>query len=161
MYPMKTESDFAPLPAEFREYRDRLRIVGHELVRYTQAHAESEAARYRHMPADYEYAIHKIDYIEDYQLYIDEHAFYSSALRVPDWTKYYSEKEKPMGFGLLKQWFSNPVTVLITLIVPPFGLTLLGMTAVEDKRDRNVQNTRRKSLGTLAEMPKFRRRHGV
>jgi hypothetical protein len=154
---MKSEAHFLPVPPEFLEYRDRLRVVGYELVRYSKAHAQSEAAQFRHSPADYEYAIHKIESIqaENGQIYIKENAFYSSASRVPDWTKYFVDQEKPVGIGLLGRFFKDPVNALLTLAVPPYGLTLLGLTAVGDRINRKEQQNRRESLPHLSEIPKF------
>jgi hypothetical protein len=160
---MKTEAEFVPLPPEFRGFRDSLRIVGYELVRYTNAHARAEAGRYRHPIADYEYAIHKIESIqaEDGQIFINSNAFYSSAARVPDWINYYTEKEKPEGFSLVKRWFTNPVSALLTVVVPPYGLAMLGLVAAGDRMNRKEQNDRRQSLPRLSEMPKFLPRRGA
>ncbi|SRR6266571_4488740 len=154
---MKPEDELVPLPDKFREARDRLRVVGHELVRYTNAHARRVASRYRHPEADYEYAIHKIEFVDqkDGQIYIAEHAFYSSEQRVPEWVVYYVEKEKPAGFSLIKDSFTSPVHALITLVVPPYGLTLLGLVGAGEYMRHRDQKARRKELPRLSDIPKF------
>lgn len=154
---MKTETCFLPLPQEFREYRDHLRVAGYELVRYSKVRAESEASKFRHSPTDYEYAIHKIESIqaENGQIYINENAFYSSASRVPDWAKYFADKEKTEGIGLLGHFFKDPVNAFLTLAVPPYGLTILGFAAVGDRMKRKEQQHRRELLPRLLETPKL------
>jgi hypothetical protein len=152
-----SESDIVALPVELRSYRDQLRVAGYDLVRYTVEHAQREARKYRHPTEDYEYAIHKIALIEanDGQIFINRNPFYSSAARVPDWTKYHVEKEKPQGIGLLKTWFTEPAHAVLTVIVPPFGLTLLGLAAVSDRMEAKQQRERREQLARLSERPKF------
>lgn len=120
-------------------------------------HARREASKYRHPTEDYEYAIHKIEFIEvhDGQIFINRNPFYSSATRVTDWTKYHVEKEKPQGFGILKTWFTEPAHAVLTAIVPPFGLTLLGLAAVSDRLEAKQQRERRELLARLSERPKF------
>ena len=158
---MKNEADFRPLPTEFLAYRDQLRVAGYELVRYSRTHAQDEARRYRHPFGDYEYAIHKIESIEAEtgQIYINENASYSSADRVPSWSEYHIDKEKPEGFGLLSRWFKDPAYLALTVIVPPYGLTMLGLAAVGDRANRKAQGEREQSLQSLAEFPKFLRRY--
>ncbi len=135
---MKPEDELVPLPDKFREARDRLRVVGNELVRY-------------------KYAIHKIEFVDqkDGQIYIAEHAFYSSEQRVPEWVVYYVEKEKPAGFSLIKDSFTSPVHALITLVVPPYGLTLLGLVGAGEYMRHRDQKARRKELPRLSDIPKF------
>ncbi len=160
---MNIDLAFLPLPAELRVYRDQLRTIGFELVRYSKEHARSKAAPIRHPVADYEFAIHKIETIENVtgQIYINPNAFYSSAERVPSWTEYYLEKEKPEGFGLLTRWFKDPVSLALTVVVPPFGLAILGMSAIGDKMNKNQQEERRRSLARLSEIPKLLPRNGA
>ncbi|MFJ1257143.1 hypothetical protein [Cupriavidus sp. CuC1] len=154
---MITEADFLPLPDAFLELRDQLRIVRYELVHYSQGHAQREAGKYRHPPSDYEYAIHKIEYIdpESSQIFIDGHAFYSSEQRVPDWVKYHVKEKSPQGARLLKQWFTSPASLLLTALVPPYGLSLLGLSAVSDHMDRRDQSKLKQALPVLSELPKF------
>lgn len=154
---IKIEADLLPLPENFREFRDRLRVVGYELVRYTETHAQEAAARYDHTAADYVYAIHKIESIDQKsgQIFISQHAFYSSECRVPDWTTHYTEKESPSGIGVIKGWFSDPTKALVTAISPPYGLAMLGLVAIGDRAQRRTQQARKQALNQLAEMPKF------
>jgi hypothetical protein len=152
-----SESDIIALPIELYPYRDQLRVVGYDLVRYTVGHAQREARKYRHPAEDYEYAIHKIEFIEanDGQIFINRNPFYTSATRVPDWTNYHVKKEKPQGFGILKSWFTEPAHTLLTVIVPPFGLTLLGLAVVGDRVEAKQQRERHQLLACLLERPKF------
>lgn len=160
--PMKSETDFIALPPFLLDARDQLRVVGYELVHYTNEHAREEANRYQHPPADYEYAIHKIEFVEqnDGQIYISEHAFYCSEKRIPDWTKYYTEKEKPEGLSLLKA-IVNPVGAIVSILAPPFMLTALGMAGIGQYMKKRDQDTRRNELSALSDMPKFWRRYGA
>jgi hypothetical protein len=152
-----SDADIVELNAEFRPYRDELRIAGYELVRYALSHARQEASRYRHPTADYEYGIHKIEFIDpkSLQIYINRHPFYSSASRVPDWTKYHVDKERPAGAKLLTGWFTDPVRAIITVFVPPYGLTLLGLAAIADRLAAGQQKERQGQLRQLSERPKF------
>jgi hypothetical protein len=81
-----TEADFTPLPPELHELRDRLRVAGHELVRYGRAHAQAQARQVRHSFQEYEYAIHRISLIDDGtgQIYIAHDARYTSAQLLPE-----------------------------------------------------------------------------
>lgn len=160
---MIIEAEFLTLPAEFVESRDRLRVVGYELVRYSNDHARAEAAKYRHPPSAYEYAIHKIESVQalDGQIYISRNAFYSSAARVPDWAEHFVEKEKAVGFGLVKQWLKNPISVFLTVVMPPYGLTMLGLAAAGDHAARKEQNDRSNSLARFSELPKLAPRRGA
>jgi hypothetical protein len=137
--------------------------VGYELVRYTNAHARAEARKYRHAEPDYEYGIHKIECIQssDGQIYIKDSPFYSSADRVPSWTAHYVEKEHPEGFSLVKRWFSDPVYTFLTVVVPPYGLTMLGLAAAGDRMVRREQRERERALARLSETPKFFRPGGA
>lgn len=160
---LQLEADLLPLPENFQEYRDRLRVVGYELVRYTGFHALEAAARYRHQATDYEYAIHKIEFIDQKsgQIFINQNAFYSSERSVPSWTEHYTEKEKPEGFGVIKGWFSDPTKVLVTAISPPYGLAMFGLYAIGDHSQRQEQQERRQALNRFAEMPKFWPKNGA
>lgn len=151
-----TEANLLPLPSELRGFRNQLRVVGYELVHFTRTFAEEAARRVRHPVADYEFAIHKIEHIDEQgQLHVNPHPFFSSAARVPDWTRYYVEKERPAGLGIFKAFFREPARTIITLAVPPYGLTLLGMAAVGDRVEAKRQRERHQQLDSLAELPKF------
>jgi hypothetical protein len=152
-----SESDIVELYTEFKPYRDDLRVAGYELVRYALSHARQEANRYRHAPSDYEFGIHKIEFVDpkDLQVYINRHPFYSSAACVPDWAKYHVDKEKQAGAKLLTSWFTDPVRVVLTVVVPPFGLALLGLAAVGDRQAAGQQKKRKSQLPRLSERPKF------
>lgn len=154
---MNTEADFLPLPPNMIARRNQLRVVGYELVRYTQCHAKAIASRYRHPVGDYEFAIHKIRFIEplDGTVFIDPQAFYSSEQRVDDWVKYYWEKERETIGGGVKGWFSNPVSALLTVVVPPYGITMLGLGLLGIKAERKEQEKRERQLSSLKEIPKF------
>lgn len=158
---MKTEAEFRPLPSEFLSHRDRLRVAGYELVRYSRTHAQAESSRYRHSFGDYEHAIHKIESIEAEtgQIIINENASYSSADQVSSWAEYHIEKYKPEGFGLLRRWFKDPAYLALTVIVPPYGLTMLGLAAAGDRAKKKAQDARKQSLLNLSETPRFLRRY--
>jgi hypothetical protein len=127
-----TDADLVPLPPELRDARDQLRVAG------------------------YEYAIHKIESIDEHgQLHLNRNPFFTSATRVPDWTRYYLEKERPAGLGIFKAFFREPARAVITLIAPPYGLTLLGLAALGDRSGARQQRERRERLPLLSELPKF------
>ena len=151
-----TEADLLPLPPELREFRDQLRVVGYELVRFTRAFAHAAANSVRHPVADYEFAIHRIESIDEQgQLHVNPNPFFSSAARVPDWTRYYVETERPAGIGIFKAFFREPARAIVTLVVPPYGLALLGLAALGDRADARQQRERRQQLPKLSELPKF------
>lgn len=151
-----TESDLLPLPSEFRGFRDQLRVVGYELVRFTRTFAQEAARQVRHPVADYEFSIHRIESIDkDGHLHVNPSPFFSSAASVPDWTRYYVEKERPAGLGTFKAFFREPARAIVTLVVPPYGLTLLGLAALGDRADAKRQRERHRQLASLAELPKF------
>ena len=154
---MPKDEDLLIIPNNLIPFRDQLRVVGYELIRYSQSHAQREASRYRHKWEDYEFSVHRIESIkpEDGQIWINPHPFYIAEKDVPRWTQHYIMNNKPEGFGLLKTWFSNPVTALITLVVPPYGLTMLGLVALGDNKERKKQKELEKRLSSLSEMPKF------
>ena len=154
---MQTEADFQPIPQRFIEARSQLRIVGYDLVRYTESHSTKEAARFRHPPKDYEYAIHKIEFIDsnDGQVFINKRAFYCSDARVSDWVKYYTEKEKPLGISLVKDWATSPVSVAITALALPYSLAMLGLTAASEYSKGKEHKARQVQLQSLSEFPKF------
>lgn len=160
--PMKTETELIALPPSVLDARDQLRVVGYELVRYTNEHAKREAGRYRHPPADYEYAIHKIEFVDqkDGQIYISEHAFFCSEKRIPDWTKYYTDEEKLAGLSLLKA-IANPVGAVVSILAPPYMLTLLGLAGIGEYMKKRKQDARRGDLFRLSETPKFWRPYGA
>ena len=152
-----SDPEIVDLPAEFKPHRDALRVVGYELVRYGLPHARQEANRYQHPTTDYEYGIHKIEFIdpEDHQIYVNRHPFYCSEDRVPDWTKYHVEKEEPAGAKLFIRWFTDPMRAVLTIAVPPYALTLLVIAAVRDRRAAAKHKERQSQLLLLSETPKF------
>lgn len=85
-----TEQDFAPMREDMWKYRDELRISGYDLIQYSRDYARRKAATFRHPTDEYEFAIHKIEFIDKstWQIYIANNPFYSSADRVKDWTEY-------------------------------------------------------------------------
>ena len=83
-----TEADLLSLPPELRDFRDQLRVVGYELVHLTRAFAQDAARRVRHPYADYEFAIHRIESIDEHgQLHVNPNPFFSSAERVTPFGK--------------------------------------------------------------------------
>ena len=148
-----TDADLLPLPIEMNVYRDSLRIVGYELVRYTLAHASREAMPYRHPAEDYEYAIHKIDQVAAGQVFIQHDATYCSAARVPAWTKLRLDQERPEGAGWVKRWAKE--NWLLTIVATPYSLALLGLGAVGDHQTKKAQQATAKLLSQYLPMAKF------
>jgi hypothetical protein len=150
------EADLLPLPNEFRNYRDEFRVIGYELVHFTRCFAQSKANRVKHPVIDYEYAIHKIEVIDDQgQLHIDPNPFFTSAAGIHNWLKYYQDKEKPVGLGIFKGIFRDPALALVTIVALPYGLSLVGLAAIGDRANAKRQRERRQKLSTYAELPLF------
>lgn len=151
-----TESDLQPLPAELRGCRDELRVVGYELVHYKPEFSRSRAVRVRHPPSEYEYGIHSIEVIDEQGLlHVNPNPFFTSASWIPNWVKHYQEKERPAGLGIFKSFFKEPARAIVTLVAPPYGLTLLGLAAIGDRTDAKRQRERRASLTSYADLPVF------
>jgi hypothetical protein len=152
-----TENDIVLLQQEWWKHRDDLRIAGYDLIQYSKEYAKRKAATYRHPSADYEFAIHKIEFtdVKTGQIFVLNNPFYSSRERIEDWTKHFTDKEKPMGAGILKRWFTDPASLVLTAIVPPFALTILGMSAVSDHLHAKRQIERQEILSRLSPIPKF------
>lgn len=156
---MPTERDLLPLPAHLHGHRDRLRIAGFDLVRYSESYARDEAEPIRHPWRDYEYAIHEIHWVDPAsgQITIIPNPHYSSEDRLPAWVEYHVSSKKPLESGrLLKNWFTDLAYAALTALVPPFGLTLLGMGALANRANRREHQQREALLARLAPMPKFR-----
>lgn len=156
---MPSDRDLLALPDHLHADRDRLRIAGFDLVRYREAHARAKAEPIRHPWRDYEYAIHEIHWIDPStgQITIAPNPHYSSETRLPDWVEYHVNSKKPLGGGrLLKNWFTDPAHAVLTVVVPPFGLTLLGMGALANRANRREHEQRQALLARLAPMPTFR-----
>lgn len=151
------EEAILPLPQKFHESRNRLRVVGYELVRYTIEYASQEANRYGHPVPDYEYAIHKIGLFgDDGQVYITDvpyrrYCSERSALIIAD---AYIKEHSANGITAIKDFFSNPGN-LIALIVPPFALVLLGLLELGVYMEYKFQKETKKKLYQLKEIPKF------
>lgn len=136
-------------------------MAGHELVRYGRAHAQAQARQVRHSFQEYEYAIHRISHIDDGtgQIYIAHDARYTSAQLLPETAALYIKTEQPRGSGVVKSWFKDPGLVLLTAIVPPYGLTMLGLAAAGDHMHKREQEKRRRALSRYLDAPKFVTRH--
>lgn len=153
-----TDSDLIPVPSELYVYRDSLRIVGYDLVRFTRQFAGEEASAVRHDWVDHEYALHKIESIVEGQIYVERHGFFCSAKDVPRWTKFRIEEERPRGgLGLVKSSFKD--NLLLSVVAAPYSLALLGLSAVGEHQTKKAQEDRAKVLGHLKAMPRFVQRY--
>ncbi|WP_370305864.1 hypothetical protein [Sinimarinibacterium flocculans] len=154
---MKDENDFVSLPDSLITARNRLRVIGHELVRYSPARAASEAAQYRHSAADYEYSIHKIEFIDQKtgELFIARSGFHTSGKEVLNWVSHFESEERPLGWSILKKWFTDPAHLAVTALAPPYGLALLGLASIGQHGKHREQLRMQELLGRLADRPKF------
>ncbi len=155
-------TDLVPLPSALKGERDRLRVVGYELVKYSELHSRSKANFYRHPWRDYVFGIHRIEHIyEDGVVWINPHPFYSSEDRLCDWVKYHLEKENVNGYAAVRSWFTDPASLALTIIVPPFALATLGMGLLGLRSERKAREERGRRLALLADMPKVWNKRAV
>jgi hypothetical protein len=151
---MSTSVDIQPLPEEKKYLRDRLRVAGYELIRYTSSYATRIASRYRHPSSEYDYGIHKITFVRpNGQLVVSKHAHHSSESWLENWVNHFVDKEKPAGLKLVPRWFKE--NWLLTAIVPPYSLALMGLAAAGDAAARREQKEREALLGSFRETPIF------
>lgn len=152
-----------PIPTHLRPYRDKLRIVGFDLVRVSAWEAKDRALRYYgHHPRDYEYTIYPIAYIDETsgQVYLSgslESSHYFSESDAPLWANYRFEQEAPVS--LLKDLRDNSQFWLslgiLTAIVPPYALVLFGLVRASEYRKRRDARRRARLLPRLLDMPRF------
>lgn len=158
---MKEESHILPLGKEFYEIRNRLRVVGYDLVSYSKHYAQKEAEKLRHSPNDYKFAIHKIEYIEfkTGEIYINMDGYHSSEKNIEKWSEHFIEQEQTLGLSIIKDWFMTPATLILTIVVLPYGLACLILTLLGDRRERLEQLERKNNLHKFCSMPKFWRKN--
>lgn len=147
---------FTPLPAKCRPLRDRLRVIGRELVRLRDEDAAQEAARFRHPPADYEFCIYPIFTIGgDGQIYVEDNPFHTSATALEGWITHFEEQARPSLGGVVKGWAKD--YWLFTLAAAPASFAMLGLAVLGEKQAKREQDARAQRLASLSEFPKFRR----
>lgn len=149
-------SRIRPLPSEFCALRDDLRCVGYELLHYTAEHVASVANPIRHPVADYLFGFHKIFGIYPPRVIIEtSNRRYCSYQSVRALSAALLESEKPARVAETVGWFKDPASLLLSVLVPPYGLTLFGLGVVGDRQKATEQSRRRALLPTLSEMPEF------
>ena len=149
-----------PLPQDFKALRDELRCFGYELVHYTNSHAVSLAAPIRHSTNDYLFGFHKIFGIYPPQVIIETHARrHCSKLDVAAAAAAFLEQERPASALEMAGWFKNPANLILSLVVPPFGLTMFGLGAFANRQKSAEQASRKSLLSTLSDMPEFQERY--
>ncbi|HHG4878493.1 TPA: hypothetical protein ACPWGL_003252 [Pseudomonas aeruginosa] len=153
---MPSESDLSELPSELRNYRDRLRSTGFELVRFSPDFSKAQAARFRHSPADYEFGIHKIMNIDPatHQIYIKRFGNFSSLKEITD-LSLRPESEPESYTSLVFGFFKRPVHVILTLIVPPYALAMLILALLSERNHRKSNLWIKSKLHKLSNKPKF------
>lgn len=144
------------LPQEFRALRDELRCFGYELVHYTDSHAVSVAAPIRHCADDYLFGFHKIFGIYPPRVIIETHARRNCCkLDVPAAVATFLEQERPASAREMAGWFKEPANLILSLVVPPYGLAMFGLGALSSRQKSTEQANRRNLLSNLSDMPEF------
>lgn len=163
---MTDSSGWQLIPTHLRPFRDKLRISGFDLVRISAWEAKDRALKYPgHNPCDYEYTIYRIAYIDEAsgQVYLrgsSESSHYFSESTAPAFVDSHLEHNTPAP---LRQWLlkwlkdtdTGRAVGLITLLVPPYGLTLLGFMGIGNYREIREARRRAQLLPRLLDMPRF------
>ncbi len=145
-----------PLPQEFRALRDDLRCFGYELVHYTNSHAVSVATPIKHHSEDYLFGFHKIFGIYPPRVIIETNVRrHCCKLDVPAAVAAFLEQERPANARETVGWFKDPANLILSLVVPPFGLALFGLGALGNRQKSAEQANRKNLLSQLADMPEF------
>jgi len=145
-----------PLPQEFKALRDELRCFGYELVHYTNSHAVSVAAPIRHSVNDYLFGFHKIFGIYPPRVIIETHTRrHCGKLDVPAVAAAFLEQERPASVREMAGWFKDPANLILSLVVPPYGLTMFGLGALANRQTLAEQASRKSLVTTLSDMPEF------
>jgi len=163
---MTDSGGWQPIPTHLRPYRDKLRIVGFDLVRVSAWEAKDRALKYAgHNPRDYEYTIYPIAYIDETsgQVYLrgsPESSHYFSESAAPSFVNAHLEQNAPVPLRrwLLKWLRDNDygrALGLITVLVPPYGLTLLGLIGIGNYQEIRDARRRAQLLPRLLDMPRF------
>ena len=144
------------IPQELKALRDELRCVGIELVHYTESKAISVAAPIRHNPEDYLFGFHKVFGIYPPRVIIEIHTRrHCSRSNVPTLAATFLAQERPANVGEMAGWFKDPANLLLSIVVPPYGLTMFALGIFANKQKATAQSSRRNELGNLADMPEF------
>ena len=155
-----------PIPSHLRPYRDNLRIAGFDLVRMSDWEANDRARKYKgHTPQDYEYTIYPIDHIDETsgQVYLrgtPESSHYFSERSAQSVVTSHLEQHAPAP---LRRWLFKWLRYsdygrslgLITVLVPPYGLTILGLIGIGNYQEIRDAKRRAKLLPRLLDMPRF------
>lgn len=145
-----------PLPQEFKALRDELRCFGYELVHYTNSHAVSVAAPIKHRSNDYLFGFHKIFGIYAPRVIIETNTRrHCGKLDVPAAVAAFLEQERPASAREMAGWFKDPANLILSLVVPPYGLAILGLGALANRQKSAEQASRKSLLSALSDMPEF------
>src|SRR3989304_530979 len=99
-----------PIPIHLRPYRDKLRVIGFDLVRVSEWEAKDRALKHPgHIPRDYGYTIYPIRYIDESsgQVYLrgsPESSHYFSESAVPSCVSAHLEQKAPVP---LRKWLRD------------------------------------------------------
>lgn len=148
------------LPGELRQVRDQLRVVGYELVRYTDEHAQSVSRPIRHPARIYEYGFHKISGIYPPRVVIESATrTYCSCDEVSDRANEILAAES-LGSTtqLASSFFKDSSNVLLTVVVAPYALAMLGLAAAGNRGKKVEQERNRELLPRLSETPEFQQK---
>lgn len=146
-----------PLPQEFKALRDELRCLGFELVHYTNSYSVSVAAPIRHSADDYLFGFHKIFGIYPPRVIIETHVHrHCRKFDVPSAAAAFLLQEQPASVRKMVGWIKDPANLVMSLIVPPYALTMFGLGALANRQKSAELASRKGSLSTLADMPEFR-----
>jgi hypothetical protein len=149
-------SSIRPLPQEFKALRDELRCVGYELVHYTNSYAVSVAAPIKHSANDFLFGFHKIFGIYAPRVIIENHTRrHCGKLDVPAAAAAFLEQERPARAREMAGWFKDPANLILSLVVPPYGLTMFGLSAVANRQKSAEHASRKSLLIALSDMPEF------
>ena len=149
-----------------RPLRDKLRVAGFDLIHLSEWEVEYRARQFTgHKAPDYAYTIYPIAHIDETsgQVYLrgsPEASYYFSEATAPSAINSYIEQHTPapMRRWLFKWLRDDPMGQamgLTTILVPPYGLTILGLIGIANYQEVRNAKRRAKLLPRLLEKPKF------
>jgi hypothetical protein len=152
-----------PIPPELRTYRDKLRIIGFDLVRVSQWEATDRAKHsFGHDASGYEYTIVPIQHIDEQsgQIYLrgvpEPSKFFSSAC-APRIIEDHLKKESPSLIlrDILSDRGNQVGIAALAAIALPYMLAALSLEVASEYRKLREAKRRAKLLPRLREMPQY------